>query len=125
MPPSHPVQSKQKIGQLKELMQRTIKEKQKLCGGICDGGLQLKLARTRTEVLSVGQRLQYGARVNKVETPEGDVVTAPVDYNAPRPYPDAVNDKSGDSEGRAEGSGGDAERLSAQNSQSGVGDVTR
>ena len=45
-----------------------------------DGGLQLKLAGTRTEVLSVGQRLQDGA--SGVDTREGDTVTAPVDFNA-------------------------------------------
>jgi hypothetical protein len=32
-PPSHPVQKKQKVGRVEEQMQRTTKEKQKLCGG--------------------------------------------------------------------------------------------
>jgi hypothetical protein len=62
-------------------MKQTMKEKQKLCGrGMCDGGLQLKLARTRTEVLSVSQRLKGGAIT--VDTCEGDAVTAPVDFSA-------------------------------------------
>jgi hypothetical protein len=51
-------------------------------GGIYNGGLQLKLARTGTEVLSIGQLLQDGARASTVDTREGDVVTAPVDFNA-------------------------------------------
>jgi hypothetical protein len=48
-------------------------------GGIYDGGLQSKLARTRTEVLSVGQRLQD--RTSTVDTREGDVVTSPIDFD--------------------------------------------
>jgi hypothetical protein len=45
-----------------------------------DGGLQLKLAGTRTEVLSVGHRLKDGA--STVDTREWYVVTAPVDFDA-------------------------------------------
>jgi hypothetical protein len=44
-----------------------------------DGSLQLKLAGTRTEVLSAGQPLEDGA--SGVDTREGDSVTAPVDFN--------------------------------------------
>jgi hypothetical protein len=44
-----------------------------------DGGLQLKLARTRTEVLSVGQRLQD--RASTVDTREWDAVTTPINFN--------------------------------------------
>jgi hypothetical protein len=50
-------------------------------GRIYDGGLQLKLTRARTEVLSVGQRLQDGAK--DVDTHEGDVVTGPIDFDVP------------------------------------------
>ena len=88
-------------------------------GGIYDGGLQLKLARTRAEVLSIGQRLQDGVRVIIVDTRVGDVVTAPVDSNTL--LPEQEHDPSRDGDGAGEGSGGDAESLSAQNSQSGVG----
>jgi hypothetical protein len=63
---------------------------------IYDGGLQLKLARTRTKVLSVGQALEDGAGI--VDTREGDVVTAPVDFNFSLSQ-DEENDQSGDSEG--------------------------
>ena len=73
-------------------------------------------------MLSVGQRLQDGAGVS-VDTRIVDAVAAPVDSNAVY-VQDHENDRSGDSEGGAEGSGGDAESLSAQNSQSGVGEVT-
>jgi hypothetical protein len=86
-----------------------------------DDGLQLKLARTRTEVLSVGQPLEDGA--STVDTHEGDAVTGPVDFNAPL-LQDEENDQSGDGDSAGEGSGGDAESLSAHNSQSGVGEVT-
>ena len=87
-----------------------------------DGSLQLKLARTRTEVLSMGQPLEDGA--SGVDTREGDFVTAPVDFNALLLQSEEDNQCGcGDSAG--EGSRGDAESLSAQNSQSGVGDVTR
>ena len=77
-------------------------------GRIYNGGPQLKLARTWAEVLSVGQRLQDGARVPAVDTREWDAVTAPLDYNA-LVYHGVVDDQSGDSEGGTEGSGGDAE----------------
>jgi hypothetical protein len=88
-------------------------------GGIYNGGLQLKFARTGTEVLSIGQRLQDRARVSTVDTREGDVVTAPVDFNAL--VLQGEDDQSGNGDAAVEGSGGDAEGLSAQNSQSGVG----
>jgi hypothetical protein len=69
-------------------------------------------------VLSVGQRLQDGA--STVDTREGDAVTAPVDFNALL-LQGEEDDQCGNSDGAGEGSGGDAESLSAQNSQSGVG----
>jgi hypothetical protein len=84
--------------------------------GIYDS-LELKLARTGTEVLSVDQRPKG------VDTREADTVSAPVDVDAPSSQGEE-DDQSGDSEGGAEGSGGDAERLSARSSQSGVGEVT-
>jgi hypothetical protein len=92
-------------------------------GGICGGGLRLKLARTRTEVLSVGQRLQDRARVSAVDAREGDAVTAPVDFN-PLSLQGKEDDQCGNSDAAVEGSGGDAESLSAQNSQPGVGEAT-
>ena len=82
-----------------------------------DGGLQLKLAGTRAEVLSVGQHLQD--RASAVDTRERDAVTGPVDFDALL-LQGEEDDQSGNSDGAGEGSGGDAESLSAQNSQSGV-----
>jgi hypothetical protein len=83
MPLSHLAQTKQKIGRLEELMQRTMRAGGNCAErGICDGGLPLKLARTRTEVLSIGQRLQDRARVSTVDTREGDAVTAPLEFSA-------------------------------------------
>jgi hypothetical protein len=89
-------------------------------GGIYDS-LELKLARTRTEVLSVGQRPKGEA--TGVDTREVDTVTPPDDSNVPSSQGEE-DDQSGDSEGGAEGSGGDAGRLSAQNSHSGGGEIT-
>jgi hypothetical protein len=89
---------------------------------IYDGSLQLKLARTRTKVLSVGQRLKDGgAMVPAVDTRDEDAVTAPVEFNAI--FPDEGNNQSGDSDCGVKGSGGDAESLSGQNSQSGVVEI--
>ena len=99
-----------------------MKEKEKLCGGrIYDDGLQLKLVRTRTEVISVGQPLEDGA--TGVDTREGDAITGPLDFNAPS-LQGEEDDQCGNSDGAGEGSGDDAESLSTQNSQSGVGEVT-
>jgi hypothetical protein len=64
-----------------------------------------------------------GARASTVDTREGDVVTAPVDFNALL-LQGEEDDQCGNSDGAVEGSGGDAESLSAQKSQSGVGEVT-
>jgi hypothetical protein len=103
-------------------MQQAMKEKKKLCGeGTYNGGLQLKLSRARTEVLSFGQRLQDGA--SGVDTREGDAVTAPVNFNTLL-LQGEEDDQSGNSDGGGEGIGGDAESLSASNSQSTVGEVT-
>ena len=122
MPLSHLAQTKQKIGRLEELMQRTMRGGENCAErGIRDGGLQLKLARTRTEVLSIGQLLQDGAGL--VDPREGDAVTAPVDFNALLLQGEG-DDQSGNGDSTGEGSGGDAESLSTQNSQSGVGEVT-
>jgi hypothetical protein len=100
------------MGRLEELIQRTMRRSRNCAEGrIYDGGLKLKLARTRTEVLSVGQRLQDGTRVKTVDTRAGNAVTAPVDFNAL--FLEVYNDRSGDSEGGDEGSGGDAGSLSA------------
>jgi hypothetical protein len=74
-------------------------------------------------VLSVGQRLQDGARVSTVDTREGDVVTAPVDLNALL-LQGEEDDQCGNGDGAVEGSGGDAENLSAQSPQPSVGEVT-
>jgi hypothetical protein len=68
--------------------------------------LQLKLARTRTEVISVGQPLEDGA--STVDTREGDVVTHPVDFNA-LSLQGEEDDQCGNSDATGEGSGGDAE----------------
>ena len=87
-----------------------------------DRSLQLKLARTGTEVLSMGQPLEDGA--SGVDTREGDFVTAPVDFNALLLQGEEDN-QCGCSDSAREGGRGDTESLSAQNSQSGVGDVTR
>jgi hypothetical protein len=65
-------------------------------------------------VLSVGQRLKDGA--GTVDTREGDVVTAPVDFNALL-LQGEEDDQSGNGDGAGESSGGNAESLSAQNSQ--------
>jgi hypothetical protein len=74
-------------------------------------------------VVSVGHRLQGEARVTTVETRPWDGITAPVDSNVPL-CQGVDNDRYRDGDGGAEGSGGDAKSLSAQNSQSGVGEVT-
>ena len=93
----HPVQTKQKTRHLEKQIQREMKEKQKLCEGrIYDGGLRLKLARTGTKVLSIGQRLQD--RASSVDTREGDIVTAPVDFNTLF-LQDEEDNQSGDSDG--------------------------
>ena len=84
-------------------------------------GLQLKLARTRAEVLPIGQRLQD--RANGVDTREGDVVTTPVDFNALL-LQGKEDDQSGNGDGAGESSGGNAESLSAQNLRSGIGKST-
>ena len=95
-----------------------MKEKQKLCGGgLYDGGPQLKLARTRAEVLSVSQHLQD--RASTVDTREGDSVATPVDFNALMLQ--GKDEQSGNGDAAGEGSGGDAESLSAR---SNVGEVT-
>jgi hypothetical protein len=73
-------------------------------------------------VLSVGQRLQDGVRVIIVDTRVGDVVTAPVDSNTL--LPEEEHDPPGNSDSAGEGSGGDAESLSAQKLRLGVGEVT-
>jgi hypothetical protein len=86
-----------------------------------DGGFQLKLARTRTEVLSISQRLKDGA--SGVDTREGDVVTAPVDFNVLL-LQGEEDDQGAHGDGAGEGAGGDAESLSAQNPQASVGEVT-
>ena len=99
-----------------------MKEKQKLCGrGIYDGGLQLKLTRTRAEVLPVGQHLQD--RASTVDPREGDVIAAPVDFNVLL-LQSEEDDQCGNGDGAGEGSGGDAERESTRNSRSGTGEVT-
>ena len=90
-------------------------------GGIYGGGLQLKLARTRTEALSIDQRLQD--RASTVDTREGDVVTTPVDFNAPL-LQGEEDDQRAHGDGAGEGSGDDAESSSVQSPQSDVGDVT-
>ena len=90
-------------------------------GGMHNVGLQLKLARTRAEVLPIGQRLQD--RANGVDTREGDVVTTPVDFNALL-LQGEEDDQCGNSDAAGEGSRGDAESSSTRNSRSGVGDVT-
>jgi hypothetical protein len=89
--------------------------------GIYDVDLRLKLAGTRTEVLPVGQRLQDRAR--GVDAREGDAITAPADFDA-LSLQGEEDDQCGNRDGRAKGSGGDAESLSAQNSQSEVRKVT-
>jgi hypothetical protein len=72
-------------------------------------------------VLSVGQRLKDGA--TGVDTREGDAVTAPVDFNVLL-LQGEEDDQSGNGDGGRKGGGCDAENLSAQNSQSGAGEVT-
>jgi hypothetical protein len=72
-------------------------------------------------VLSVGQRLKDGA--DTVDTREGDAVTAPVDFNV-LSLQGEEDDQGGNSDAAGEGRGGDAECLSAQNSPSGIGEVT-
>ena len=86
-----------------------------------DGSLQLKLTRTRTEVLSVGQPLEDGT--SAIDTREGDVVTGPVDFDALL-LQDEEDNQCGDCDAAGEGGRGDAESLSAQNSQSGGEEVT-
>jgi hypothetical protein len=86
-----------------------------------DGGFQLKLARTRTEVLSVSQRLKDGA--SGVDTHKGDAVTAPVDCNVLL-LQGEEDDQGAHGDGAREGGGGDAEGLLAQSPQSSVGEVT-
>jgi hypothetical protein len=72
-------------------------------------------------VLSIGQRLKDGA--GTVDTSKGDAVTAPVDFNVLL-LQGEEDDQCGNSDAAGEGGGGDAECLSAQNSPSGVGEVT-
>jgi hypothetical protein len=72
-------------------------------------------------VLSVGQALEDGAGI--VDTREGDVVTAPVDFNVLL-LQGEEDDQCGNIDGGVECSGGDAESLSTQNSQSGVEKTT-
>jgi hypothetical protein len=82
--------------------------------------LQLKLARTRTKVLSVGQHLQN--RASTVDTREGNVVTAPVNFDALL-LQGEEDDECGNGDCAVEGNGGDAENSLAQDSQPGVGEV--
>ena len=115
----HPTRYKQRKSQDDRKNKRSEQRRRNInCaeGGIYDGGLQLKLARTGTEVLSIGQRLQDWA--SGVDARKGDVVTAPVDFNALSLQ--GEDDQSGNGDAAVEGSGGDTERLSAQNLQSGV-----
>jgi hypothetical protein len=72
-------------------------------------------------VLSDGQRLQDGA--STVDTREVDAVTTPVDFNTLL-LQGKEDDQCGNSDTAGEGTGGDAENLLAQYSQSGVGEVT-
>jgi hypothetical protein len=74
-------------------------------------------------VLSVGQHPQNRARASTVDTREGDVVTAPVDSNI-LTLQGEEGDQCGNGDGAGEGSGGDAENLSAQSPQPSVGEVT-
>ena len=113
----HPIRYKQskRQGDSKNKYSERCKRNINCAGEIYDGGLQLKLARTRTEVLSVGQCLKDGA--SGVDTREGDSITAPVDFNALLLQSEEDN-QYGNSDSAGEGSGGDAENSSAQNSQS-------
>jgi hypothetical protein len=72
-------------------------------------------------VFSVGQRPQDGA--SGVDTLVGDIITAPVNFNALLSQGE-VHDRSSNSDGSDEGSGGDAKSSLVQKSQSGVGKVT-
>ena len=72
-------------------------------------------------MISVGQSLEDGATT--VDTLEGDIVTHPVDLNALL-LQGEEDDQCGDIDGGVECSGGDAEGLSTQNSQSGVKKTT-
>ena len=69
-------------------------------------------------MLSVGQYVQDGT--SAIDTREGDAVTAPVDFNVLL-LQGEEDDQSGNSHRAREGSGGDAEGLSARNSQPGAG----
>jgi hypothetical protein len=105
VPPFYPVQTEQKVGRLEERMRRTMKEKQELRGGgIYDGCWRLKFARTSTEVLFIGQRLQDGA--STVDAREGDAVTGPVDSNVMKLQ--GEDEQSRNSDGGGECSGGNA-----------------
>jgi hypothetical protein len=73
-------------------------------------------------VLSVGQCLQD--RASSVDTREWDAVTDPVDSNALL-LQGKEDDQCGNGDATGEGSGGDTENSLAQNSQLGVGKVTR
>ena len=75
-------------------------------GGICHDGLQSKLARTRTEVLSIGQRSKDGA--SGINTLKGDVVTTPVDLKVLL-LQGEESDQGADGNGTGEGGRGDAE----------------
>ena len=72
-------------------------------------------------MLPIGQRLQD--RTSPVDTDERDTVTAPVDFNALL-LQGEEDDQGAHGDGAGECGGGDAESLSAQNPQSGVGEVT-
>ena len=78
--------------------------------GICYARVQLKLARTRAEMLSLCQRLQYGTRA--VNTREGPGITTPVDLNILL-LQGEEDDQGADGNGAAEGRRGDAEGKSS------------
>ena len=61
-------------------------------------------------MLSIGQRLQDGA--SSVDTREGDAITGPLDFNAPL-LQGEEDDQCAHGDGAGEGSGDDAESLSA------------
>jgi len=77
-------------------------------GEICHDSLQSKLARTRTEVLPIGQRSKDGA--SGVNTLKGDVVAAPVDLKLLL-LQGEEGDQGADSDGAGEGGRSDAERM--------------
>jgi len=74
--------------------------------GIYYDSLRSKLARTRTEVLSISQGFEDGA--SGVETRKGDAVAAPGDLNTPL-LQGEEGDHGENSDGAGEGGRGDAE----------------